>query len=97
MNIKILWTGCKNCVTLENNTKLALEKAWIEAQIEKITDITDIMSYPINSTPGLVIDEKVVSAWKVLDVNDIITLLKWNTQNQETPKKSCCCSCNWKC
>mgnify|MGYP006373585419 CR=1 FL=1 len=96
MLIKILGTGCPNCVRLEANVKVALEKAWIKANVEKITDIADIMSYSIMWTPWLVIDEKVVSAWKVCDVEEIITLLNWNNELKQE-KKSCGCSCNWKC
>jgi len=59
--IKVLWTWCANCIKLESNVKLALEKAWIEANVEKITDITDIMSYWVMWTPWLVIDERLVS------------------------------------
>lgn len=96
MLIKILGTGCPNCVRLEANVKVALEKAWIKSNVEKITDIADIMSYSIMWTPWLVIDEKVVSAWKVCDVEEIITLLNWNNELKQE-KKSCGCSCNWKC
>lgn len=74
-DIKILWTGCPNCIKLENNVKDALEKAWIEAN-EKITNIEDIMSYGIMSTPWLVIDWKIVSYGKVNNVDEIISFLK---------------------
>lgn len=74
--IKILWTGCSNCVKLENNVKSALEEIWMEAKVEKITDIRDIMSYWVMRTPWLVIDEKVVRYWKVCDVEEIVSLLK---------------------
>ena len=75
--IKILGTGCPNCIRLEDNVKTALEKTWIEAKVEKITDIPAIMSYGIMSTPWLVIDEKVVSSWKVNAVDEIISFLNW--------------------
>ncbi|MDD4151496.1 MAG: thioredoxin family protein [Candidatus Gracilibacteria bacterium] len=96
MLIKILGTGCPNCVRLEANVKVALEKAGIKSNVEKITDIADIMSYSIMGTPGLVIDEKVVSAGKVCDVEEIITLLNGNNELKQE-KKSCGCSCNGKC
>lgn len=88
--IKVLGTGCPSCIKLENNVKIALEKTGIEAKIEKVTDIAEIMSYNIMSTPWLVIDEKLVSYWKVTEVNEIIDLLNswdcsWNN------KKRCCC------
>lgn len=91
--IKILGTGCANCVRLEANVKSALKKAWIEANIEKVTEIADIMAYQVMWTPGLVIDEKVVSAWKVLEIDEIISLLNWNKEE----KTSCCSEKNTSC
>ena len=66
MKIKILGSGCKNCVTLAKNTEEALKDLGLEAEIIKVTDFKDIASYGIMSTPGLVIDEEVVSYGKVL-------------------------------
>lgn len=76
MVIKILGSGCKNCVKLTENTKEALSKTGMEAEIIKVEDFKDIMSYGIMSTPGLVIDEKVVSYGKVLKPKEIISILK---------------------
>lgn len=94
--IKVLGTWCPNCVRLENNVKLALEKSWIEAKVEKITDIAEIMSYNIMSTPWLVIDEKLVCYGKVAEVDEIISLINWwEIKKEETLKKRC--SCGWNC
>lgn len=76
MKIKILGPGCKNCITFEANTKEALTKLGVEAEIEKITDIVEIAKYGIVSTPGLVIDEKVVSFGKVLKPKDIAQIIE---------------------
>lgn len=73
--IKILGTGCSNCVRLWDNVKIALEKSWINANVEKITDIADIMAYWVMGTPALVIDDKVVSSWRINEVDEIIELL----------------------
>ena len=76
MTIKILGSGCKNCVTLAENTKAAISELGIQADIIKVTDFSEIAGYGIMSTPGLVIDEKVVSSGKVLKPKDIIHLLE---------------------
>lgn len=93
--IKILWTGCAKCKLLEANVQEAIQQISIQADIIKVTDITDIMQYNIMSTPWLVIDEKLVSYGKVHDVEDIKSLL----QNKKIPSsKTPPCSCSeWCC
>ncbi|AFV01148.1 MULTISPECIES: thioredoxin family protein [unclassified Dehalobacter] len=76
MIIKILGSGCKNCVTLTENTKVALEEAGVSGEVMKVTDIQDIMAYGVMSTPALVIDEKVVSFGKVLKPKEIVKILE---------------------
>ncbi len=76
MIIKILGSGCKNCVSLADNTKTALKELGMEAEIIKITDFADIASYGVMSMPALVIDEKVVSFVKVLKPKEISTILE---------------------
>ncbi len=76
LNIKILGPGCKNCVTLTENTKAALEQMGIASNVEKVTDMAAIAGYGIMSTPGLVVNEKVVSFGKVLKPNDIVKILE---------------------
>ncbi|ESU32101.1 hypothetical protein G3A_13270 [Bacillus sp. 17376] len=75
MNIKILGTGCKKCQELEKNTRIAVEELQLEAQVEKVEDIKEIMKYKVMSTPALVIDEKVVSTGKLLTVNELKSAL----------------------
>ncbi|HAQ41836.1 MAG TPA: thioredoxin family protein [Clostridiales bacterium] len=75
MIIKILGSGCKNCVALKENTEAALKSVGIEAEVLKVQDMKDIVSYGVMQTPALVIDEKVVSYGKVLKTNDIIKIL----------------------
>ena len=76
MNIKILGSGCKKCVALANNARDAVQNAGLSAEIEKVTDIVEIAGFGIMSTPGLVIDGKVVSTGKVLSTAEISALLK---------------------
>ena len=76
MEIKILGIGCKNCVNLAKNTEEALKELGMEATITKVTDMKDIAKYGIMRTPGLVIDEKVVSYGKVASMEEITELLK---------------------
>lgn len=76
MKIKILGSGCKNCVNLTKNTEEALKELGIEAEIIKVTDFKDIASYGIMATPGLVIDEEVVSYGKVLKPKAIQEILQ---------------------
>ncbi len=76
MKIKVLGSGCKNCVTLTKNTEEALKEMGIGAEIIKVTDFKDIASYGIMSTPGLVIDEEVVSYGKVLKPSAIKEILE---------------------
>lgn len=82
MHIKILGSGCKKCVALANNAIAAAQAADIETEIEKVTDVIAISGYGIMSTPGLVIDEKVVAAGRVLSVEEIHLLLQSQGSHQ---------------
>jgi small redox-active disulfide protein 2 len=75
MIIKILGSGCKKCVALGENAKTAAMAAGKEVEIIKVTDFAEIVAYGVMSTPGLVVDEKVLSAGKVLSVDEIGRLL----------------------
>ena len=76
MKIKILGTGCSSCIRLENNVKQVLKENEINADVEKVTDIPEIVSYGVMSIPALVIDEKVISYGKVLPPEEIKRLLE---------------------
>ena len=76
MIIKILGSGCRNCITLKENAETALKEAGVEAEIFKVTEIKDIMAFGVMSTPALVIDEKVVSFGKVLKPKEIVKILE---------------------
>ncbi|MCX7347288.1 MAG: thioredoxin family protein [Alphaproteobacteria bacterium] len=75
MIIKILGSGCKKCVTLGENALAAAKAAGKKAEIVEVTDFAQIAGYGVMSTPGLVIDEKLLSSGKVLTVQEIERLL----------------------
>ena len=76
MNIKVLGPGCANCVRLEANVHQALEAAGItDAVVTKVTDYADIAAYGIMSTPGLVVDEKVLVSGRVPAASEVGELL----------------------
>jgi small redox-active disulfide protein 2 len=75
MKIEVLGTGCAKCITLEKVVKEAVAKSGKFVQIEKVDDIMKIMEYQVVSTPGLVIDGKVVSTGKVLSVDEVVALI----------------------
>ncbi|MCO5250558.1 MAG: thioredoxin family protein [Candidatus Kapabacteria bacterium] len=74
--VKILGTGCAKCLKLEENTREALKELGLDYSLEKVTDINDIMNYGIMMTPGIVLDEKVISSGKLLNKNQLMDLLK---------------------
>ncbi len=76
MNIKILGSGCTKCIKLEKNVTQAVNKIGIDATIEKVTSMSDIMGYGVMSTPALIIDGKVKAAGSLLNVKQIIKLLE---------------------
>ena len=66
-HFKVLGSGCRNCETTANLIKNAAEQAGVEVELEKVTDIAEIMSYGVMSTPGVVLDGKVVHAGGIPD------------------------------
>lgn len=78
MNIKILGVGCARCTKLENNVRELVSANNIPCDIEKVTDIQEMMKYGIMATPGLVINEKLYSSGILPDKNQIINWINEN-------------------
>ncbi len=71
MKIVVLGPGCPRCHEVEKRAKTALAELGIAADVEKISDIRKIMDFNILSTPGLVIDGKVVCSGKIPRLEEI--------------------------
>lgn len=69
--IQILGPGCPKCKMLAANAEAAVKALGIEAQIEKVEKIQDILKFGVMITPALVVDGQVKSAGKVLSAEDI--------------------------
>lgn len=73
--IQILGTGCPKCNQLEQNARKAVDQAGSEYQVEKISDLKEIMKFGVMITPTLAIDGQVKASGKVLSVEEILRLL----------------------
>lgn len=76
MEIKVLGPGCANCLTMEQLARKAIDELGIEANVEKISDIQEIMKYTI-STPGLVVNGKLKHSGRPLpNIEKVKALIK---------------------
>jgi small redox-active disulfide protein 2 len=73
--IKVLGSGCSNCKRLEATARQAVSKLGVDADVIKVTEYPEIMKYNVMSTPGLVINEKLVSAGRIPSEAEITSLL----------------------
>lgn len=73
--IKVLGPGCPKCRTTYHNVLEAMKQTGIEAQVEKIEDIEEMMKYNILTTPVLMVDDVIKVKGRVADVNEIKQLL----------------------
>ena len=76
LTVKILGPGCANCRRLEEVARKAASDANIDAEFVKVTDYKDILAYDVLSTPGLVINEKLVSSGRIPALASIV---QWMT------------------
>jgi len=75
LTIKVLGPGCQHCNKVEEITKTAVSTMGIETQIENITDTNEIIEYGVLSTPGLVINGKVVCSGRIPSQAEVTTWL----------------------
>ena len=75
LTIKVLGSGCANCKRLEQIARKVVEDMPMQAEIIKVTDYNDIMAYNVMSTPGLVINEKLVSYGRIPTPAEVTTFL----------------------
>ena len=76
MKIEILGTGCPKCKQLTANAEQAVADLGLDAEIEKVTEINDIMEFGVVMTPAFALDGEVKAAGKVLSVDQIKALLQ---------------------
>lgn len=76
--VLVLGTGCVNCKALQANVEAAIAKLGLDVEVKHVSDIQKIIEYNVMSVPALVLNQKVVSAGKVLKEDDIVKLLKEN-------------------
>ena len=89
--IKILGTGCSNCVTLYNTVNEAVKQINGKFEVSKVEDLEEIMKYSVISTPGLVINEVVKSTGKLLSIQEVIELINGSTKYMGNDIKIKCC------
>ncbi len=75
MKIQILGTGCPKCKLLADNAEAAAEQLGVEYELEKVTDINDIMSFGVMMTPALAVDGAIKVVGKAPSVDEIKTIL----------------------
>ncbi|HHV39589.1 MAG TPA: thioredoxin family protein [Tepidimicrobium sp.] len=76
MFIKILGTGCSKCERLKKNLDIALKELNIDATVENVDDLIEIVSYGVMETPGFVVNDEVKSVGRALSVDEIKGILK---------------------
>lgn len=73
LTIKILGSGCANCKRVEQIAHKVVSEMGIQADVLKVTDYNDIMAYNVLSTPGLVINDKLVSSGRIPTPAEVTT------------------------
>jgi len=73
--IQVLGTGCRKCASLKENVDAALRQLGVQADVQKVEDINEIVAFGVMSTPALVIDGEVKFVGKVATPEEIVSVL----------------------
>ena len=76
MKIKVLGTGCPKCKKLYAEAQKAISASGVQADLEKVEKITEIIKYGVMSMPGLVIDEEVKASGRIPNSDEIVSWIK---------------------
>mgnify|MGYP003596942904 FL=1 len=74
-NVKILGAGCANCKRLEQSVRRVADARHLDLTVEKVTDYAEMMKWNILQTPGLVVDDRLVSAGRIPKDDELARLL----------------------
>lgn len=90
ISIKVLGTGCPKCKTMTLLVQEVVDENNIDATIEKVEDIMDIMTFNVMTTPALVVDNKVTIKGRVPSKVEVLEVL--NDTKTTTNEEGNCCS-----
>lgn len=89
MNIKVFGPGCARCTETEKIVSIAVQNVGIHATVEKVTDMQEMVSLGIMSTPAIVVDNQVICSGRVPKLTEIENYLK-----TVLVSKGCSCGCH---
>ncbi len=90
MIIKILGTGCPKCKALQASVEWVVKELWLDASVQKIEDMSEIMQYDIMATPALIVDEEVIFSGSIPQLEKIKKILSHKKLSKDFLDWSCC-------
>lgn len=76
MNIKVIGSGCDKCDTVYANTLAAVKSLGLDAEVEKVEDLIEIVMLGVMTVPAIMVDGRLVSVGRVLKEKEIAKLLQ---------------------
>ena len=76
MKIQVLGMGCPKCEQLEQNVNAAISALGLDVEVEKITELSDIIKFGVMTTPALAVDGILKSSGKLLSFEEVKNILK---------------------